>query len=98
MSDVPTRRTRSSSKAIMDKTLEKEKSEEDGKLLEKSTDLSKEEYVKSYSLRPRPQPKTHDKSRSENTETDPKQTDMGKDVTSKDEAGTVHNDELADPS
>ena len=50
VSDVPGRRTRSSSKAIMEKTLEKEKSVEDGKLLEKSTDLSKEEYVKSYSL------------------------------------------------
>ena len=49
----PQRMTRSVTKEILKETLECESKKQDENLVETSTDLSKEEYVKSYSLQPR---------------------------------------------
>ena len=63
---VPTRRTRSASKLIMQETLKKEMNKEEEKNVETSMELTKEDYVKSYSLRPRSQPKEKEENGSEN--------------------------------
>ena len=68
LDDIPRRRTRSASKLIIQETLKKEINKEEERNLETSTELTKEDYVKSYSLRPRSQLKEKEEEGSENTD------------------------------
>ena len=80
----------------MQQTLEKERSKEDETVLEKSTDLSKEDYVKSYSLQPRSQQKDKDKGRSGNTDSYEKLTNKKNAAIPNGGGVNVHNDETTD--